>query len=222
MVSRPPVNRDVVRVGKDHPDTSHAAAAKALPRSGTLRSAVFGVIAAAGSRGATDDEIEQALGRSHQSVSGARNTLLRDDLIRDSGLRRPTRYHNDAIAWVTVDAAHQSEALQPMTGLALDDDLFDDDQPTSPVPDPAEGQRVGVFRSGAWTLAVPLLGQPAVLSGPGGQHLIVLTHGHAALLESLANPFGDEESLADALAQVSVPLSCLAAFAGLTEPWESA
>jgi hypothetical protein len=49
--------------------------------------------------GATDDDIEVSLGRSHQSVSGARNTLVRKGYLVDSGERRPNRYGNMAIRW---------------------------------------------------------------------------------------------------------------------------
>lgn len=71
---------------------------KALPRVGTFRRMVWDQIGRMG--GATDDELEYALGKSHQSVSAARNSLMEDDLIRDSGEKRPTRYDNEAIVWV--------------------------------------------------------------------------------------------------------------------------
>lgn len=120
----PPVDRDVVRVGHDHPETAHKAAAKAMPRSGTLRRQVYDTIAAAGPRGATDDEIEKGLNRSHQSVSGARNTLSGDDLIRDSGLRRKTRYRNDAIAWVVTNPEAMADLGATATTPLLRDDVF--------------------------------------------------------------------------------------------------
>lgn len=68
-----------------------------MPRAGTFKRQVLDQIGRM--RGATDDELEYATGKSHQSVSAARNALLEDDLIFDSGERRPTRYGNDAIVW---------------------------------------------------------------------------------------------------------------------------
>lgn len=128
---KPSVDRNVARVGHAHPETAKAAAASVLPRSGTIRRAVFGVIAKAGTRGATDDEIERELGRTHQTVSGARNTLTRDDLVRDSGLRRKTRQGHDAIAWVLSDLSHlEEEEVTPHQGS-----LFDPDEPTEVVPE---------------------------------------------------------------------------------------
>jgi hypothetical protein len=88
------------RVRKNAPDTSHAIVSKM--REGTLQHDVlmlFINLAVAGGGGATDDDIEAALGRSHQSVSGARNTLVRKGYLEDSGLRRPNRYGNMAIRW---------------------------------------------------------------------------------------------------------------------------
>ena len=99
---RPKVNRKVAPVGHRHPSTAHEAARKAKPSSGTRRYTVYRLIEAAGTtlrQGMTDDELEAATGRSHQSVSATRNTLMNDGLIEDSGLRRRTQWGNDAIVW---------------------------------------------------------------------------------------------------------------------------
>jgi hypothetical protein len=87
------------RVHRDAPDTSKAIVDKI--RSGSLqaemlqafinKSAVFG--------GATDDEMERFLGRSHQSASGCRNTLVRKGYLVDSGERRMNSHGNMAIVW---------------------------------------------------------------------------------------------------------------------------
>lgn len=98
----PPVDRAVVAIGQRAPQTSKDAAAAALPRAGTLRSAVYGAIAAAGTRGCTDDDLEVILDRTHQATSASRNTLMRDGLIADSGHRRPTRHGHPATVWVTL------------------------------------------------------------------------------------------------------------------------
>lgn len=92
-------------VGAQHPDTARRMAAETLPRTGTLRRAVYDLVAAAGHRGMSDDDLEVATGRTHQSVSGARNTLARDLLVVDSGARRDNRHGNPAIVWTTPEAA---------------------------------------------------------------------------------------------------------------------
>lgn len=109
---KPAVDRDVVAIGHAHPDTAQDMAVAALPKSGTLRAEVYGVIVETG--GSTDDEIEQALDRSHQSVSGSRNTLAADKLIVDSGERRETRYGFQAIVWkvTALDSEPVDNVLQ--------------------------------------------------------------------------------------------------------------
>lgn len=108
-VTLPPVDRNEARVGVNHPATAHAAAARALPRTGTLKRRIFEEIAGRGV-GATDDELEQALNRTHQSVSASRNSLMNDGWIEplkvdgDTVTRR-TRTGNDAIAWTPTPAA---------------------------------------------------------------------------------------------------------------------
>jgi predicted transcriptional regulator len=82
-------------------DTSKAAAesldATTLTR---LRRAVFNVIAASNDRGATCDEIEVALNRTHQTVSARVNELAQKfGLIEDSGKRRRTRSRRDAVVY---------------------------------------------------------------------------------------------------------------------------
>lgn len=98
----------VFHVRKDAPDTSRAVSEKM--RAGTLqadvlqalinKSAVYG--------GATDDELERFLGRSHQSVSGARNALVRKGYAVDSGERRMNSHGNMAIVWYYTGKEVQS------------------------------------------------------------------------------------------------------------------
>lgn len=111
----PPIDRKVAPVGRNHPETAKQAAAKALPRSNTLRRTVFDLIAESGARGVTDDEVEQVLGRSHQSISACRNSLLKDGHIQDSGKIRLTRWKNEAIAWVVTDPEQMRQALTPVS-----------------------------------------------------------------------------------------------------------
>lgn len=87
-------------VGRKNGQTSLAMQRKMLPRMGSLRRQVYDLIML--KKGLTDDEIEQITMKSHQAVSAARNTLMNDGLVEDSGQRRKTRYDNEAIVWVAV------------------------------------------------------------------------------------------------------------------------
>lgn len=88
--------------GADHPDTSHEAAALTLPNSGTQKRSVYDLIAASKTRGMTDDELESALNKSHQSVSARRNDLAGEKLIYDSGKRRRTKTGHPATVWLVA------------------------------------------------------------------------------------------------------------------------
>lgn len=103
--ARRSVDEDAPMVGRSHPGTAQAMQAKALPRSGTFRREVFDLISSRKGTpllGYTDDELEIALGRSHQSTSGARSTLKADGHVRASGATRINRFGNDAIVWVVA------------------------------------------------------------------------------------------------------------------------
>lgn len=69
-------------------------------RKGSLQTKMLVHFEAVGDHGATDDEIEELSRLSHQSISACRNTLMRKGLVRDSGIKRKTRYGNDAVVWV--------------------------------------------------------------------------------------------------------------------------
>lgn len=86
-------------VRKDAPDTSKAVVDKI--RTGTLQADVLSALIRKSAMfgGATDDELERLLGRSHQSVSGARNALVRKGYVVDSGERRKNSHGNVAIVW---------------------------------------------------------------------------------------------------------------------------
>lgn len=49
--------------------------------------------------GMTDDDLERKTGRSHQSVSAARNTLMRRGYVGATEKRRNTRYGNPAVVY---------------------------------------------------------------------------------------------------------------------------
>jgi hypothetical protein len=81
-------------------DTSHGAATEIRPHIGRLQSLVLYWIREAGQRGLTDDELEQTIHRSHQTVSARRRELVLLNLVTDSGRRRRTRSGRRAAVWV--------------------------------------------------------------------------------------------------------------------------
>jgi hypothetical protein len=93
------VNRNVVAIRHNAPDTSRQAAEAVLPRSGTKRVSIYEAIEKAGSQGLCDHEIEYLLNMRIPSVTSIRNSLMRDGLIEDSGNRRKTPSGNSAIVW---------------------------------------------------------------------------------------------------------------------------
>jgi hypothetical protein len=90
-----------MRVSKASPETSVIAGSTTLPQTGTKRRITYELIKDAGLFGLCDHEIEQKTGWLHQSASSARNTLMCDGWIVDSGQRRPTPAGNPAIVWIT-------------------------------------------------------------------------------------------------------------------------
>jgi hypothetical protein len=105
----PAVNRDVVIIAAEATETSVKAAKRALPRSGSKRAQVFNYLATV--PGATDEEIEQALNMAGNTVRPRRISLVHDQLVFDSGVRRKTRCGNDAIVWTT----RQENPTWPLT-----------------------------------------------------------------------------------------------------------
>lgn len=87
-------------VRRDAPDTSKAVADKI--KSGSLGEHIlylYGRLESFGGGGYTDEELEFILKRKHQSVSAARNLLVRKGYLVDSGERRRTSSNNPAIVW---------------------------------------------------------------------------------------------------------------------------
>jgi hypothetical protein len=87
-------------VGRNHPDTSRQMSDKV--KAGSLLEDVLNAFIGAAlthQAGATDDDIEVLLRRSHQSVSGARNTLVKKGYLISTGRTRPNRYGNAATIW---------------------------------------------------------------------------------------------------------------------------
>lgn len=96
---RRPVGTDVLDIGHNHPDTSVKMAARKIGKTGTQRQLIYS-LALGSVEGVTDDEIEQRLGFLHQSASAARNSLMNDGWLYDTGIRRRTRSGEEAIAWI--------------------------------------------------------------------------------------------------------------------------
>ena len=92
------IDRNVISLGRKAPDTSIAAGARLLGRSGTKRRQIFDLIKSY-PEGLCDHDIEALTGWSHQTASSTRNSLMNDGLVYDSGIRRKTPAGNDAIAW---------------------------------------------------------------------------------------------------------------------------
>lgn len=100
--TRPSIDRNVVRLGNYHPETSYIAGMKALPNTGTKRRILYDLILSKGDLGLCDHEIEAILGWLHQSASAARNSLMNDGWVRNSGKTRLTPQKHPAIVWVAV------------------------------------------------------------------------------------------------------------------------
>jgi hypothetical protein len=96
---RPAIDRTTTATSSAHPETSHQAATRAQPRSGTRRAAVLTALMAAGEEGATDEELQEQTGIMLQSEIPARNSLVKDGWAEDTGRRRPTRTGSQAIVW---------------------------------------------------------------------------------------------------------------------------
>ena len=93
--------------------TSLAAAHSIAMDLSSMESKVLGVVYRAEGQGVTCDEVEVAMGWSHQTVSARINGLMRKEMIADSGFTRRTRSGRSAIVWVSrhlapaPDATHQ-------------------------------------------------------------------------------------------------------------------
>jgi hypothetical protein len=96
----PEIDRNVMRVSKVSPETSSIAGRSTLPQTGTKRRITYELIKESGLFGLCDHEIEEKTGWLHQSASSARNTLMCDGWIVDSGSRRNTPTGNPAIVWI--------------------------------------------------------------------------------------------------------------------------
>lgn len=83
-----------------HSATSIAAARDIEPATHTLRAQVLAHIRSSG--GATDEEIQTALGMEGSTQRPRRVELIRQGLIRDSGRKRLTSSRRQAVVWEAI------------------------------------------------------------------------------------------------------------------------
>jgi hypothetical protein len=91
------IDRNTVIISPSAKPTSALAALRALPKSGSKRRRVYEYLKQTG--GATDEEIERALGISGNTVRPTRGSLVKDKFVYATDLERPTLAGNMAIVW---------------------------------------------------------------------------------------------------------------------------
>lgn len=94
--------------GADHPETSFAAAARALGRTGSGRRRVMEALAAAD---LIDEEMQSILHMSPNTQRPRRVELVDLGYVRASGQRRPTIAGSFSIVWTATDAGRVALAL---------------------------------------------------------------------------------------------------------------
>lgn len=90
-------------------DTSRSAARAVASSALALRRRVFDFIESRGSLGATDHEIQTALGIAGDTERPRRDELQKAGLVRDSGQRRTAPSGRSVIVWVTTGAKFPQE-----------------------------------------------------------------------------------------------------------------
>lgn len=94
-------------------ETSRQAAERITPAASAQAARVLVYIAQRGDAGATDHELQAALGMTGDSERPRRWSLQRAGLIRDSGQRRKSPAGRAAIVWVATDAALPAAVASP-------------------------------------------------------------------------------------------------------------
>lgn len=100
LLSDPTADRAFITHPSTTPETQQRAAMSALPRTGSDKMRVLLFLYEEDERGATDWEIERALGMKHQTASARRYDLAKGGWIVESGVTRKTDTGNDAAVWV--------------------------------------------------------------------------------------------------------------------------
>ncbi len=88
--------------GTDHPETSHMAAARVWPKTGTQRAKILKLLYTLWPGGLTDEEIQDRLGMPANSERPRRIELTRMGWLVDTGHTRETRGGDPAILWQYV------------------------------------------------------------------------------------------------------------------------
>jgi hypothetical protein len=94
------VDDNIVYVANYAGKTSRAAAEKVLPKTGSMRRAIYEAIANHG--GLADFQLETILHGKHQSISAGRRSLVIDKFIEDSGKTRKNESGNDCTVWIVT------------------------------------------------------------------------------------------------------------------------
>lgn len=106
------LRRDLDAAGPaNHRHTSIAASRADLPVKGSTRRKIIQVVTAhwdCYGVGMTDAELEGRLRKSHQTVSAARNELVKRGWLRDTGATKLTQYKREAVAWGPTDLARSA------------------------------------------------------------------------------------------------------------------
>jgi hypothetical protein len=100
-----------------HSPASIAAAEAIAAKAWTLRAQVYGHLRECGWMGATDEEIQLALGMDPSTQRPRRVELVRQGLVRDSGAKRETRSGREAGVWV-VNNLGVTDSKLPESRLA--------------------------------------------------------------------------------------------------------
>lgn len=102
-------DKPAAKVARNARRTSRDAAEMVLPHTGTQRREVLDFITSCGREGATDDEIEDALGYSGSRSSRPRRVeLVERGWVVPTKMRRKTESGADAIVWRLSPAARES------------------------------------------------------------------------------------------------------------------
>ena len=97
------IDTNTIVIANNAQRTSIAVAHKVYPKTGSLRRKVYEYITAQGLRGATDQEIENALHIDGNTVRPTRGSLFKDGFIADTGTTRKNANNNDCIVWRTIE-----------------------------------------------------------------------------------------------------------------------
>ena len=92
------IDDNVVFVANYAGANSRKAAEKVLPKTGSMRRAIYETIANYG--GLADFELEAILHGKHQSISAGRRSLVIDKFITDSSKTKRNESGNDCTIWV--------------------------------------------------------------------------------------------------------------------------